>query len=139
VEIWTNRAITPEMALVEAAKIYRKHLNPLVQYFELGRALQVDDKKEKETQKKEEYLASLKQKLSLPVTELDLATRASRCLKKQKIQTIKELVSYNETDLLKIPNFGKTSLKEIKKKLADLMGLTLGMELSSILEEKKEE
>jgi DNA-directed RNA polymerase subunit alpha len=36
-EIWTNGTITPEMALVEAAKILRKHINPFVQYFELGR------------------------------------------------------------------------------------------------------
>ena len=35
-EIWTNGTITPEMALVEASKILRKHLNPFVQYFELG-------------------------------------------------------------------------------------------------------
>src|SRR5436309_8768490 len=35
-EIWTNGTITPEMALVEAGKILRKHLNPFVQYFELG-------------------------------------------------------------------------------------------------------
>jgi DNA-directed RNA polymerase subunit alpha len=35
-EIWTNGTVTPEMALVEAAKILRKHLNPFVQYFELG-------------------------------------------------------------------------------------------------------
>ncbi len=35
-EIWTNGSIDPEMALVEAAKIFRKHLNPFVQYSELG-------------------------------------------------------------------------------------------------------
>src|SRR5262245_22265803 len=35
-EIWTNGTVTPEMALVEAAKILRKHLNPFVQYFEIG-------------------------------------------------------------------------------------------------------
>src|SRR5258708_36370362 len=35
-EIWTNGTISPEMALVEASKILRKHLNPFVQYFELG-------------------------------------------------------------------------------------------------------
>ncbi len=35
-EIWTNGTIMPEMALVEAGKILRKHLNPFVQYFDLG-------------------------------------------------------------------------------------------------------
>ena len=42
-EIWTNGTITPEMALVEASKILRKHLNPFVQYFELGSDLANDD------------------------------------------------------------------------------------------------
>ncbi|MGH7177561.1 MAG: DNA-directed RNA polymerase subunit alpha, partial [Tepidisphaeraceae bacterium] len=35
-EVWTNGTLSPEMALVEASKILRKHLNPFVQYFELG-------------------------------------------------------------------------------------------------------
>ena len=38
IEVWTNGTIKPDMALVEAAKILRKHLNPFVQYFELGTA-----------------------------------------------------------------------------------------------------
>ena len=42
-EIWTNGTITPEMALVEASKILRKHLNPFVQYFELGSDTASDD------------------------------------------------------------------------------------------------
>jgi DNA-directed RNA polymerase subunit alpha len=42
-EIWTNGTITPEMALVEASKILRKHLNPFVQYFELGSDIANDD------------------------------------------------------------------------------------------------
>jgi len=133
IEIWTNGVITPEMALVEASKIYRKHLNPFVYYYELGKEMQVDDRKGKEAVKKEEYLATLKQKLSLSLSELDLSTRATRCLSKQKIQTIKELVVCSEMDLLKISNFGKTSLKEIKKKLSEGMGLTLGMDISTIL------
>ncbi len=42
-EIWTNGTLTPEMALVEASKILRKHLNPFVQYFELGTETANDD------------------------------------------------------------------------------------------------
>jgi len=41
-DIWTNGSINPEMALVEAAKIMRKHLNPFVQYSELGQQVQID-------------------------------------------------------------------------------------------------
>lgn len=137
VEIWTKGSISPELALVEAAKIYRTHLNPFVHYYDLGKEIQVDDRKEKDKLKQEEYMATLKQKLTLPITELDLSTRASRCLDKQKIETIKDLVAFPEADLLKLANFGKTSLKEVKKKLSEQMGLTLGMELTSVLTEKE--
>lgn len=136
-EVFTKGSVSPEMALVEAAKIYRKHLNPFVQYYDVGKEMQVDDRKEKETIKNEEYVAKLHQKLALPIAELDLSTRAARCLVKLKVQTIKDLVSYNEQDMLKIPNFGKTSLKEVKKKLSELMGLTLGMDLTVVAAEKE--
>ena len=51
--------------------------------------------------------------------------RASNCLESAKIETVRELVVMNEAELLKIRSFGKTSLREIKRKLADV-GLTLG-------------
>ena len=131
IEIWTNGVVTPEMALVEASKTYRKHLNPFVQYYEIGRELQVDEKEEAEKHKREEYLAEMRRKLAMPISELDLSVRASNCLRTEKIQTIQELINRSENDLIKIRNFGKTSLKEVKKKLADY-DLTLGMDLRSI-------
>ena len=125
-EIWTNGTITPEMALVEAAKILRKHVNPFVQYFELGEetvaASQVAEE-EKEEQGLDEELA---QKLNMPIQELELSVRASNCLESVKIQTVGELVKMTDGDLLKIRSFGKTSLREIKRKLADI-GMSLGM------------
>ncbi len=125
-EIWTNGTITPEMALVEAAKILRKHVNPFVQYFELGEetvaATQLRED-ETEDQAVDEELA---QKLNMPIQELELSVRASNCLESVKIQTVGELVKMTEGDLLKIRSFGKTSLREIKRKLAD-SGLSLGM------------
>jgi DNA-directed RNA polymerase subunit alpha len=125
-EIWTDGTITPEMALVEAAKILRKHVNPFVQYFELGEetvaASQITED-EKEPQGIDEELA---QKLNMPIQELELSVRASNCLESVKIQTVGELVNMTDGDLLKIRSFGKTSLREIKRKLADI-GLSLGM------------
>ncbi|MCE9584487.1 MAG: DNA-directed RNA polymerase subunit alpha [Planctomycetes bacterium] len=131
-DIWTNGTVSPELALVEASKILRKHLNPFVQYFELGRELQMNEKKEEEARKREKYMEELKQKLQMSVSELDLSVRASNCLTSENIQTIGELVVRSEAELLKVRNFGKTSLKEVKKKLSD-MGLSLGMELETIL------
>jgi DNA-directed RNA polymerase subunit alpha len=134
-EIWTNGTISPEMALVEASKILRKHLNPFVQYFELGRELQINEKKEEEQRKKESEKEDLRQKLSMSISELDLSVRSANCLASERIETIGELVARSEGELLKVRNFGKTSLREVKKKLSD-MGLNLGMDLEAIFGKK---
>jgi DNA-directed RNA polymerase subunit alpha len=125
-EIWTNGTVTPEMALVEAAKILRKHVNPFVQFFELGdqtvAASQIAEPDSEEPAVDEE----LAQKLNMPIQELELSVRASNCLESAKTETVGQLVKMTEADLLKIRSFGKTSLREIKRKLADI-GLSLGM------------
>ena len=124
-EIWTNGTITPEMALVEAAKILRKHVNPFVQYFELGEqtvAGQIAEAASQEQAMDEE----LAKKLSMPIQELELSVRAGNCLESEKVETVGQLAKMTDADLLKIRSFGKTSLREIKRKLADI-GLSLGM------------
>jgi len=125
-EIWTDGTVTPEMALVEAAKILRKHVNPFVQYFELGEeTVAASEIAETETEEPavDEELA---QKLVMSTQELELSVRANNCLESAKTETIGELVRMTEADLLKIRSFGKTSLREIRRKLADI-GLSLGM------------
>lgn len=125
-EIWTNSVVSPEMALVEAAKIMRKHLNPFVQYFDIGRELQQVEKRmgiESVPEISEEELAK---KMCIPITELDLSVRASNCLEISGIATVGDLVAKNEEQLLGIKNFGKTTLREVKTKLAQL-NLTIGM------------
>lgn len=123
-EIWTNGTITPEMALVEAAKILRKHINPFVQYFELGEETVVGEVPEEES--KPPVDQEFEAKLNTPIQELELSVRASNCLESVKVETVRQLVQMTEADLLKIRSFGKTSLREIKRKLADI-GLSLGM------------
>ncbi|MCI0365708.1 MAG: DNA-directed RNA polymerase subunit alpha, partial [Phycisphaerales bacterium] len=122
-DIWTDGTVTPEMVLVEAAKILRKHLNPFVQYFELGHeqvsmeasaAASVDDE--------------LIRKLNIPITDLDLTVRASNCLNSAKVRTVADLVTKDEPELLAVRSFGKTSLREVKRKLEEI-GLSLGMKL----------
>jgi DNA-directed RNA polymerase subunit alpha len=118
-EIWTNGTITPEMALVEAAKILRKHLNPFVQYFELGSSLGLD--------KADAAMSGGvidESKLNLPVSGMDLSVRANNCLASASITTIGQLIQLDEPSLLQLRSFGKTSLREVKRKLAD-MGLAL--------------
>jgi DNA-directed RNA polymerase subunit alpha len=124
-EIWTNGTISPEMALVEAAKILRKHINPFVQYFEVGEKTVTGKVIEKGVEK-ETIDQELVQKLNTPIQELELSVRASNCLESVKVETVGQLVQMTDADLLKIRSFGKTSLREVKRKLADI-GLSLGM------------
>jgi DNA-directed RNA polymerase subunit alpha len=124
-EIWTNGTITPEMALVEAAKILRKHINPFVQYFELGEKTTAE-KVVLEELKEPGLAEDLQAKLDMSVEELEFSVRPTNCLASAKIQKVRELVKMTEADMLKIRSFGKTSLREVKQKLADI-GLSLGM------------
>jgi DNA-directed RNA polymerase subunit alpha len=136
-EVWTNGTITPEMALVEAAKILRKHLNPFVQYFELGE--QVVESGTVETH--QEVDTEQQRKLMMSVQEMELSVRASNCLESAKIDTVGQLANMSEAELLKIRSFGKTSLREVKRKLAD-MGLGLGMSVAvpaGIVEDEEDE
>jgi DNA-directed RNA polymerase subunit alpha len=130
-EVWTDGTISPEYALVEASKILRKHLNPFVQYYELGQELQKDRIKEEEDKKAEKERRDLEEKLQKPITELDFSARASNCLKTEGIETVRDLVNLSEATMLEFKNFGKTSLREVKKKLSDL-NLTLGMEMGGL-------
>jgi len=125
-EIWTDGTVTPEIALVEASKIYRKHLNPFVQYFELKEDLAIEGgvlaPEGDETAKKKEMVELLNRSIDM----LELSVRAKNCLDSENVQTLRDVVQMTETELLKVRNFGKTSLKEVKNKLTAL-GLSLGM------------
>lgn len=122
-EVWTNGTVTPEMALVEAAKIFRKHLNPFVQYFEMG-----DERVSDEAAAAAEVDEELIRKLNMPISEMELSVRASNCLESARIETVAQLVTQTDADLLKLRSFGRTSLREVKRKLQD-MSLDLGMQL----------
>ena len=133
VEIWTNGTISPDLALVEASKIYRKHLNPFVLAGDGGASAPAgifagigeEGEEEQDT-------SSLKEILSRPISALDLSVRASNCMREEKIETVGELVRRSKDDLLQVKNFGKTSLREIEKKL-DELGIELGMDVDAIL------
>jgi len=123
-EVWTRGSIQPVDAVVEAGKILRKHLNPFVLYHEAGQE-QVTSLPQfgEETIGANEELQSI---LSRNVGDLQLSVRAANCLESARVRTIADLVAKTESDLLRVRSFGKTSLHEVKRKLADL-GLSLGM------------
>jgi DNA-directed RNA polymerase subunit alpha len=124
-EIWTRGTIAPEDALVEAAKILRKHLNPFVMHETLGEEITsvappaqdvAPQPVDTETQRK----------WNLPIAMLNLSVRATNCLESARIATLGALASKSESDLLRVRSFGKTSLREVRRKLAE-QGLALGM------------
>jgi len=127
-EIWTNGTITPQMALIEAAKILRKHLNPFVQYSEPGPEMGIEDRQETPVEATVDH--ELERKLNMSLAELELSVRATNCLESEGITTVRDLVSRNEDELLEVRNFGDTTLREVKLKLTE-RGLTLGMKLAS--------
>jgi len=122
-EIWTDGTVTPEMGLVEAAKILRKHLNPFVQFFDVGQQ-RVSEEAAAAAGVDEELI----RKLTMPISDLELSVRAGNCLESARIDRVAELVIHTDQELLKLRSFGRTSLREIKRKLQDV-GLNLGMQL----------
>ena len=132
-DLWTDGTISPEMAMVESSKILRKHLNPFVQYFELG-----DERISEEASAAAAMDDELIRKLDMRTDELDLTVRARNCLDSAQIETVGELVSKTDQDLLSVRSFGRTSLREVKRRLEEL-GLTLGTPLPDGYEVKKSE
>jgi len=126
-EIWTDGTITPELALVESAKIYRKHLNPFVLYgTSKDRELVPDSPDSSEYNQRNRETTELHVILSEPIVDLELSVRARNCLDGANIQTLADLVRMSENEVMNLKNLGKTSLTEIKNKLAE-RGLSLGM------------
>ncbi len=135
IEITTNGAIEPKEALVYSATVLRKYLDVFTQ---LGKVEEEEGVGEDVMLSPEEK--ELAEKLSLPISELELSVRSTNCLAQANIKTIGELVMKTEQEMLSYRNFGKKSLNEIKEVLAK-MGLSLGMAVDPrvySLGEKKE-
>ena len=124
--IWTTGTIGPEMALVEAAKILRKHLNPFVQYYEPMETLAPEGVTGSTTRSDLPMDVTLEGKLNMSLAELELSVCATNCLESEGITNVRQLVSRSEDQLLTVRNFGETTLKEVTKKLQE-HGLALGM------------
>ncbi len=129
-EIWTDGTVTPEMALVEAAKIMRKHLNPFITYREPGPELPPDAglKGMIEETGYAPVDLELEEKLNQSLAELNLSVRATNCLESEGINTVRDLVSRTEDQLLQVRNFGETTLQEVRIRLGSI-NLRLGMKV----------
>ena len=111
--VWTNGSIKPEEAVARAAKIIIDHFEVITDLHNLtGLDSVLADKEEDSVQKT----------LETPIEELDLSVRAYNCLKRDAIHTLQDLTSKTESEMMKIRNLGKKSLKEVIDKVKD-MGL----------------
>jgi DNA-directed RNA polymerase subunit alpha len=129
-EIWTNGTVKPDMALVEAAKILRKHLNPFINYREPGPELPPEAglKGMLEATGYAPIDLELEDRLNQSLAELNLSVRATNCLESEGITSVRDLVGRSEDHLLQVRNFGETTLTEVKERLTSL-GLRLGMKV----------
>jgi DNA-directed RNA polymerase subunit alpha len=130
-EIWTNGTVSPQMALVEGAKIMRKHLNPFIQYSEPGPEIGVESAPDLVVDGGP-VDHELERKLNMSLAELELSVRATNCLESEGITTVRDLVIRTDEELLEVRNFGETTLKEVKIKLEE-RNMHLGMKLPSSL------
>lgn len=111
-EIWTNGAIKPEEALGDASRILRSHFEMLEHD-----AKDIVNIKEKTEDSKTKALET-------SIDDLDFSVRAYNCLKRANIHTLQDLVNKDESEIMKIRNLGKKSLKEVLDKIKE-MGLDL--------------
>lgn len=125
IDIWTDGSITPDDALTYAGKLLRDHIQ-LFLNFEVQPG---EDDGEEET---DEEVLRIRRLLRKPVDELDLSVRSANCLKEAKIRTIADLVSREETEMLKFKNFGRKSLNELAIILRE-HGLNFGFDVDRYL------
>ncbi len=114
-DVWTDGSLRPEEAVSLGAKVFSEHLNIFIGLTE--EAQKVEIMVEKEEDQKEKVL-------EMTIEELDLSVRSYNCLKRAGINTVQELSTKSEEDMMKVRNLGRKSLEEVKAKLDDL-GLSL--------------
>ena len=114
-EVWTNGTISPKDAICLAARILTEHFNLFVDLSDSAKSAEIMIEREE----------GLKEKmLEMSIEELDLSVRSYNCLKRAGINTVEDLASKTEEDMMKVRNLGKKSLEEVLHKMSDL-GLAL--------------
>lgn len=114
-ELWTNGTIPPAEAVSLAAKIISEHLSLFIDLSDDTKNVEI--MVEKEEGQKEKVLETT-------IEELDLSVRSYNCLKRAGINTVQDLTTRSENDMMKVRNLGRKSLEEVIAKL-DAMGLGL--------------
>lgn len=121
-EVWTNGSITPAKAVEYASSLLIEHLKIFVS----SEAYTTEAVQEEEEVKEDENLMRLLRK---PIEQVDFPQRAINCFKRIGLETVGDVVAKTELDLVKLPNMGQTTIKQVKEVL-DRLGLQLGMKVS---------
>ena len=114
-DVWTNGSIKPEEAIALAARILIEHLEIVTDLSSIADVSGMMIEKTEDPKVKA---------LETSIEDLDFSVRAYNCLKRAGIHTLQDLVNKSESDMMKIRNLGKKSLKEVLDKIRD-MGLIL--------------
>jgi len=115
IEVWTDKTITARDAVSLGAKILCDHFTLFTDLSDtIGSRSTVVEKAETQRDKV----------LEMTIEELDLSVRSFNCLKRANINTVEDLISKTEDEMIKVRNLGRKSLEEVIHKLA-MMGLTL--------------
>ena len=117
IEVWTDKTMTSRDALSLGAKILCDHFRLFTELSDLGDNTTVVDKVETQPDTV----------MNLTIEELDLSVRSFNCLKRANINTVADLVSKTEEEMIKVRNLGRKSLEEVVHKLT-MMGLSLASE-----------
>jgi DNA-directed RNA polymerase subunit alpha len=126
IDVVTDGTIHPEEAVKQASRILIQHLMIIT-----DENITFDTKEDKKEDLVDEQTLQLRKMLKTPLEDLDLSVRAFNCLKAAKINSLSELVQYEQEDLMKFRNFGQKSLSEIDQVLHE-RGLSFGMDLSKL-------
>ncbi|MBE9478125.1 MAG: DNA-directed RNA polymerase subunit alpha [Chloroflexi bacterium] len=114
-EVWTDGTISPVEALTQSAAIFVEQLTAFVDYAQVSRA----DEEEQVVR-----LSIPEELFNMPVTNLNLSVRTMNCLRRGNIETVGQIISKGESELLALRNFGERSKEEIEERLEEL-GLSL--------------
>ena len=115
IEVWTDKTITARDAVSLGAKILCDHFTLFTDLSDAaGGTVTV---KEREPQPQDKVL-------EMTIEELDLSVRSFNCLKRANINTVEDLISKTQDEMIKVRNLGRKSLEEVEHKLA-MMGLSL--------------
>ena len=119
IEVWTDGSIAPEDSIAYSAKILKEQLAVFINF---------DERISASDEGNAASSSDFNENLFKSIEDLELSVRATNCLKSADIAVVGELVQRSEAEMLKTKNFGRKSLDEITRVLAE-MGFDFGMKL----------